>query len=490
MLTTKLNISSGRLYWLKWGLLVFIVALRAWGIWQRDEVHPDEVYSLMLSQCNEHYSQPLAEGNYTGAQLQNLLTESHPLGQDISQLYRDNNDAPHASLYYMMLRTALGGYDRWNVGRLARIGGVLNLIFLIFTYLLIWKIGERVVAWSRRRDNAWTVAAMTAAALLTVGAGECAVLVREYQLAMLFVAWWTWAVLRLFDEGRTAWPVWLGAVCAAVGLLSTGYLNIYYMMFVPLLLSLLTGRWRPLVQSAGVALGGLVLAWGIYLGYFNFMFHSTAHTRLAFSSFTSSMSCAFLRDMNTESLTWPVLLLLLALASVSLQRIHKLGGSIVGVRWRACVAVVIAAVLAIALVQFTSVLREARYSYPYLPMLALAVPLAMAGMGRKAVCWWSGAILLYFCVWGIVNAEPRAWGWHNQRQVLKNGAVLSRLNPNEIDLLLPVVTPGADYKIEQPDTVRYDTRRPTIINFQPKEAPSGYKVQHLVGPLRVVLPPK
>lgn len=487
--------------WVKWGLLLFIVSLRLWGVWQRSELHADEVYSLMICQANKHFDTPIPDGTYTGADLQALLAKESGLSDDLKALYTDNHDSPHASLYYMLLRCPLGGYTEWDPVALARIGGCLNLLLLIGTYLILWQLASRLTA----RRSVWVVAATVGAALLTPGAGECAVLVREYQLAMLFVAWWALqAVALLRVRPRRATRTLIGAGLAAAGLLSTGYLNAYFLILLPLCLWLFAAnkgeRLPYFARITTACLCGLLLAWALYGGYFNFILHPSVHTRRAFTDFGASLYCAFWRDAVQEGVQWPCLLMLLACVIESLQALSAPGAprrhfgiSLKGVKTfrrnaSLCGAITFAALAAIFLVQWTSLLREPRYSYPYLPMLAMLVPLCTDALPRKARTWWAAAFLLFFLVIGTCTARPKEYGWEYVRTQLKDGAVMTRLHPNEHPLLWPCLSPSAFYRIESPDTVHYDPALPTVTDFKPRRPPEGARVQKLKGPLYITIP--
>ena len=148
-------------------ILLFIFAacffVRLNCIVHKTELHSDEVFSMMLSTCNPYYNHALPDGDYSGEELKRLAVLSGEDGlrgavADIAQLWRNNGDAPHASLYYMVLRMALIGYDSFDVHEYAMRGGILNLLFftlpdgIIKTEFICIEIrSERIPGQDRRR---------------------------------------------------------------------------------------------------------------------------------------------------------------------------------------------------------------------------------------------------------------------------------------------------------------------------------------------------
>jgi len=493
--------------WLKWALLAFILLVRAVDINERHELHPDEVYSVLLSGCNPAYTRPVPDGSYTGAELQAGLIGVHSLGHDLKQLYINNADAPHASLYYMLLRLCLCGFNSWDAGRAALIGGLLNLALLACCYLLLWGLAMRVCG-----HDPWLCAGTAAMAFLSPGAGECVALVREYQLAMLGIIWYTVAVLRLHEgirgvrrDSRFVAAANVALSCALC--LSSGYLNSLYVICLPLFIVILTVRVtgpRPAARFTlavgGLATAGLAVAACMYRGYFFFLTHRTVHTSKAFNDFPGSLQASLWRDTVLEGLTLPALVCLGAavVITVAVTTIRPLRTRLARL-WTNCshrpagiapqaLACVLAALAAIVLVQYASLLRQSRYSYPFLPLLSLALPLAT--MSLKKI--WAHAIAIfmaaYFCMAGAKQAPCRDFGWERQRRVMRNGALLYNLNANEQVLLYPILNPDAIYTVRHnpghgPD---FTAAPVTMVNYCPEGLPAGTVVTRFQGPVRSV----
>ena len=120
-------------------LFLILVAIRVCQMVQKHEMHPDEVYSVMISQCNPHFYRSLPIGAYSGSEITSTLVAAHGVAADIKQLYIDNADAPHASLYYMLLRLVITGIDTWSPPELLLAGCILNLIFFSIAFIFLYN---------------------------------------------------------------------------------------------------------------------------------------------------------------------------------------------------------------------------------------------------------------------------------------------------------------------------------------------------------------
>lgn len=220
-------------FWLIGAAAVYLIlaVVRIVGINSRSELHADEVYSLMLARCNPAYFAPLpADTVFTGAEIKAQLVVNHPLGQDLAQLYLNNGDAPHASLYYMALRLALCGMDGFDAHELAVRGGLLNLIFWTVAFWAMWSLCRSLFGRIRYGD-------VIVLATLIIAFGiplslRCTMLVREYQMAEMFVILFslTSACICRYVMARRCVPtrLWCFLALAVAGVISTGYLNSIY----------------------------------------------------------------------------------------------------------------------------------------------------------------------------------------------------------------------------------------------------------------------
>ena len=132
--------------WVNWAIvgLLFVLAfyVRVNAIAGKTELHSDEVFSMALCTCDPNYNVAVADGTYTGAQLKDMIAHSGDTGfkgmlSDLRQLWVNNGDAPHASLYYMALRVALTGYDAYDLDGYIVRGGVLNMLFFVLSFVFM-----------------------------------------------------------------------------------------------------------------------------------------------------------------------------------------------------------------------------------------------------------------------------------------------------------------------------------------------------------------
>lgn len=486
----------------KWALLAVILCIRVVDILSRDEMHPDEVYSVMIARCNPAFHKGIEPGSYSGERLIGELVASHPLARDIHELYADNHDVPHASLYYMLLRVALEGQDIWDPETIALRGGVLNLVFLVAAYLLLWRLVAMLT-----RGGPWLVAACCAVALLAPGAGECVVLLREYQLAMLGVVWYSYALFRLFSSADALTRRRLVARCFGLSLavalcLSSGYLNCFWLVLMPVgcLVSLLAAR-RDERHASGIAMSaawpftmrvtlsslcGLGVAWAMYAGYFNFLTRGSVHKSHAFADFGASLVTALTRDVVGEGLTMPMAVSLAVAVLVCIcrrRKVYSCASDPYAARFLVLTAVSV--LVCVVAVQYASLLRQARYSYPYLPMSCVLLPLCVGWVGsraRRVVCM---CVTAGFVVSASVTSPRTDYGWRQQASSLSGGAVFHGLNANELPLLYPVLSPSSTYVVEDGGTPPDLGRGVTVTRFSPDPVPAGMHVSRAAGPLRI-----
>ena len=90
-------------YFLHILLLLILLSVRIITFTEKEELHPDEVYSLTLAQHNKMYWVPPVDSTYQGSDLKQMLVTDHSYGNDMYHLWKSNGDIPHASLYYMCM---------------------------------------------------------------------------------------------------------------------------------------------------------------------------------------------------------------------------------------------------------------------------------------------------------------------------------------------------------------------------------------------------
>lgn len=471
--------------------LATVLSVRAFQLCDKQQMHPDEVYSVMISGSNEYFYLPVPDGEYSGAELSGKLLGHNSLADDLQSLYIDNADAPHASLYYMLHRLFLCGIDQWSPQRIIVATGLLNLLLLGLAMLLLMQIGGKLFPGHR-----WAVLAMTVMAFGCQASGETVVLLREYQLATVAVLWLVYRLLCMVIDGKYSPLSYLWLTLSVTFVLSTGYLNAYFLasLFLLLFIAALVRHSRPdsrklLISLPCCGLCGIALAWAIYPGFFNFLLHENPHTRLAFANFTSTVSFLFKREIYTQFFTLPGLIFIAAIAIApvlfkGLRAKSALPRRNIGMT----AALIVLSLLSIILVQYTSILKEARYSYPFIPLMALIVPLVLNSWKKEPARILSVCIILYYLSCSLIQPPRKDYDWGKMQNLLKDGAVIYGVNPNEIPLIMPVLKPEARYRIiSHTDTAPHYTKfEICVVRYTPESIDSTYNVTPLVGSLKLI----
>lgn len=435
-------------------LLLFLAAfsVRLNNIAHKSELHSDEVFSMMLCSCNPYYNQPIPDGGYSGAELKDMIVGSGERGlsgaaADIRQLWVNNGDAPHASLYYMALRLALIGYDAFDVHDFMMRGGILNLLFFCLSFLMMYKLLRCI--FGNRPLLVYVGLTMAFCNLLSI---RNTTLVREYQMAETSVIALTWLAVslirRLRAGGVVPWKRYVPALAATVGcVISLGYFNAVYVLALGL--GLMFACWR---YGAGKSIGwvvlsgmaGVVFAYLLYPGFFNFMLHPTVHKAMAFRNFPLAVSTVFCRDL-------PRLLFISygnwIVVAAFVAAVFAKGGvkSLLHSRNFAWLPVV--ALVCIPLIQYASVLKHPRYYYSLLPVLMLFVPLAVSVMSVLWRRYFGLLIILFFPVLTAQIKMPENYGWGRLAKGLETSATVYRLNPNELAQIVPCLNDKAEYTV-------------------------------------------
>lgn len=485
---------------LKWGLLVFILVVRLVEICGKDQLHPDEVYSVMLAHCNPAFTVSLPPGQYTGLELQQSLLTDNPLTEDLINLYYDNADPPHASLYYMILRVCLTGMQTWNAAEVAFRGGLLNIFFLAIAYILMWRLASRFALGSI------TTTLICALAFLCPAAGNCVLLVREYQLATVAILWYAYSLYSIYNrclERSSIGVCLMLSLIASIALaLSTGYLNAFFLLLLPIgCILLLLWQHEPICRFLmNIALAGLcavICSWCIYIGYFHFITVPTVHTAKAFADPITSLYAAVNRDIIKQVFTWPCFCLMIAIATYTAGRyIYKRKNAKAVHTGKTCFGkmsymfvLFAVAVASVFLVQYASLLRESRYSYPFLPLMACILPFGLGGLDRESCKYLSLTLIGWFMAVPFLYPSKTDYKWNAQRKLLSHGAVISCLNPNELPLLYTVVAPEVTYTISDRSfkDLKDDAEAKVIVlNYSPEVPDSLFSKVRISGPLRVL----
>ena len=462
--------------------LILLVGIRLAAIYERTQLHSDEVFSVMLARHNRAYVQALPESTYSGAQLKDVLVREHSLGEDLASLHSNNYDIPHASMYYMALRVALEPLaDEWDAQAVARAGGWLNIIFMVVAFRAMWRIGILVFG----RERWWLTLAIITAAMATRTAVFDTMFVREYQMAQMWLMLLALCAVKIcikLRDSRIGFKLYAALAVVVCGALSTGYLNAIYVGLVGLGLMTAAARRRRYADVGGLALSAVVavgLCWIIYTGFFNFLLHSTVHTRGSFANGTAAVQ-RVAGWLGSDTLTWTGTVACAAIFGLLVwkKRFGQLRNYAVVV-WLA-----LGAIVAIFLTDYASVLHQARYTFPLLP-LAMLLPGALIaalddGTSRSAATVWATYYIALALLWPVRTN----YGWQQMAPQVENGAVFYRLNPNELPQAIPVLRDDAAYIVtSKADTVRAHVDMPIVTRLAPPVPVKSLRA--FTGPLKL-----
>ena len=465
--------------------LILLVGIRLAAIYGRTQLHSDEVFSVMLARHNRAYVQALPEGTYSGAQLKAVLADKHSLGQDIASLHSNNYDIPHASMYYMALRVALEPLaDGWDAQAVTRAGGWLNIVFMVVAFWAMWRIGTLVFG----RERWWLTLAVITAAMATRTAVFDTMFVREYQMAQMWLTLLALCAvkicLRLKDK-PIGFKLYATLALTVCGALSTGYLNAIYVGLVGLGLIVAAARRRRYADMGRLALSAVAavaLCWVIYTGFFNFLLHSTVHTRGGFADGGAAVQ-RVAGWLGSDTLTWTGTVACVAIFALLVwkKRLGQLRPYAVVV-WLASGAIV-----AIFLTDYASVLHQARYTFPLLPLAMLLPGALIAALddstSRSAATVWATYYIALALLWPVRTN----YGWQQMTPMMENGAVFYHLNPNELPQAIPVLRDDAAYIVtSKADTVRAHADLPIVTRLAPPVPIKSLRA--FTGPLKLYMP--
>ncbi len=446
-------------------ILVALIVVRYVNINSRSQLHSDEIFSVMLARHNMAYVTPLpADTVLTGEQIKHNLLTDNSLGEDIAGLYTNNLDAPHASLYYMTLRVALIGQDGFDAADVAYRGGVLNILFFIVSFIAVWRLSRRLFV-GKYAD--YIIAAVLCVAFGNAMAIQNTLLVREYQMAEMFICLFTYASViitsNISEHIKTGWKTWLCLSLTIAGCISTGYLNSVYVAFVLLCMSLLAiGKKQPraILCFLGAGVAAVAVSFLIYNGYFNFLTHSTIHTERAFASSKGVMALVFKRALIRNGLSLIGIIVLAGVFALALCGKDRNKIFTTRVMWWLPVA----AMATMCLIEYASVLKALRYVYPFVPVAALTV-----GIGINALKPRYGQIVaIFFAVYMLMRSffipVVPDYGWTQRAPYLSRGAVMYALNPNELPQVAPMLNDTAHYYFASTPAALASHYKPIVIN--------------------------
>ena len=433
-------------------LFLSCLTVRINSLAHKEELHSDEVFSLMLSTCNPYYNHAIADGTYSGQEVKDRIVpvEEGDVGEtmrDLGQLWLNNGDAPHASLYYMALRLALTGYGSYDVKEFVVRGGALNLLLFCLSFLLMYRLLRQI--FGRRHLLVYVGLTITFCNLLSV---RNTMLLREYQMAETVVVMFTSiavsVVLKLRSGEALCVRRYLPAFAVSIGcLLSLGYFHVFYIVALGVGVAASGLRYRQSRTIVLVLVSGLLgvgFAWLLYAGFFNFIIHPTVHQTMAFRNFPLAISTVFLRDLPHFLFVrygyW-------VLAAVFVCTLFSKGFRRSAVRNPYFLWLPVIVLVCMPLMIYASVLKHPRYFYSLLPILSLLVPQAISMMSDLWRRYFALLIILFFPVLTVQIRLKENYGWAKLTAELNQPSTFYKLNPNEFAQLVPSLSDTISYRI-------------------------------------------
>ncbi len=266
-------------------VIVFAVCLglRIFYIGEKKSLEGDEHTSLTLSYNAIGYGDKSFDTQrvYTEQDFARILYVDDEPGlkgyfDDICALWHYNRDPSHASLYYMLLRTALLEQDSPQQRSVIDRGCGLNLLFFAGSFVCM------VVLLCRLFPNRWLlISSLLLLAYANALSVSITLLIREYQLAEFLTVLFLLLAYRIVGKisrgGRllTVGSVVGYSVVAAL-LMSAGYFCALLVIAVSLCLAFFVvkqrlPRWQLSFFFVAAVLS-LVLCVGLYRGFFNFLY--------------------------------------------------------------------------------------------------------------------------------------------------------------------------------------------------------------------------
>ena len=462
-------IDKKRLLEISFVLLLFLILfyVRIYSLEKKEELHTDEIYSVMLANNIKYYWSNFEDGEYSGEDLKysilnNCVEEQSSLSgnfvnkdlqDDLAHLWKNNGDTPHASLYYMFLRVSFYLSDLFNlspkdidVGYISCVGFILNIFLFCVSFFLMLLLLKVLF-----KDKIVLILVGLAVCFATPLSIENTLLIREYQLAETFLIFLTLVSVTYINKLYSKQNISLSFYgvmfsISVAGALSTGYLNAIYVLLIGVVLiyaSIKTDNKKLSFLIVGSAFLGLLIAWAMYLGFFNFILYKTVHTSRAFESPVKVLEYVFVRDISNGSFKiYGLSLLIFAIAFILVMGRGKELFKIQAYLW-----LPILAIISIYLVQYTAVLKMSRYSFPLMPIVALVFPLVLCKLPKIPSQILGVALSLFYIVSGFANPVTKTYGWGYVQKQLEHGATIYGLNSTEIVQVIPCLNDTAIYRL-------------------------------------------
>lgn len=268
-------------YWPIVVSFLVVLVMDIFYISSKTTIHGDEFTSFTLAFNERGWGENAFEvnHNYSAEELRSLLFADNKGGwegyaDDITANHADNRDPSHASLYYMMLRTALlfqsGASLQGAIDCAMGLNLLLSVISFVFMALLLVRIFPKRIVF---------IAVGLLFAFLSPLVTDSLLLIREAKFAECMFSIFTFCAVVLYDKIKVGEKVFtlknvlLLSVVVAL-LFSVGYFNIFYVLLLggALVYAIMKSYNRKNIGLAvSVAVLSCLFAWLMYGGFFNFM---------------------------------------------------------------------------------------------------------------------------------------------------------------------------------------------------------------------------
>lgn len=263
-------------------IIVFILlfSIRLFWIFQKEGLHTDEYVTIIITSCNEAGRFTNYEENriYSGKEVKEITFFENASFEnaisDLLDLHYYINDQAHTNLYFSLLRIWFIGVQTGDIHRIIVQGCLLNLLFFLFSFLLMYRLLHYFF------KQQWLIAFALLIAFLNVGSISNTLLLRPYQLqetlsiGMALIFMYYYKLIGTAIQNYSLKHIILLAIAIAFVLLSA-YLEI---VFVGLLIMYLlfkayrNGEKKLCITIIITCILGFVFAELLYLSYYKTFF--------------------------------------------------------------------------------------------------------------------------------------------------------------------------------------------------------------------------
>ena len=263
-------------------LAVYILCLgaRIYFISEKEDLHGDEISSFILAFNNTGWGEnSYKEGiAYTKEELQQNLFIDDKGGwegyiQDLKALWLDNRDSSHASLYYMLLRTALIGQDKADQHSAINRGCGLNLVIFSISFLILAFLLVKNFSKYKRLFPVFLFAAFFNPISVSTS-----LFIREYQIADMFFIAFCLLSTKIFnlykDKKQISYQLAILYAFTISAFVSVGYFNAIYVCLTVVVMVIFLAQqkeFREIRILLIITLASLFICKAMYSGFFNFI---------------------------------------------------------------------------------------------------------------------------------------------------------------------------------------------------------------------------